>query len=152
MRYQYLLCLLLSTGALAYEDCLRKDSISCLQKTFFSKAKEFFDRDSLEIAPGVSLVRGARSGRNLAGDVADRQADIENFIGDEVESFVRERSLKVSVGFNFYSKLDLFDWFIGSKIFKITFGLFLKYLTSVAGLQKMQKKKVKFFEKFINFN
>ncbi|OXU22419.1 hypothetical protein TSAR_010530 [Trichomalopsis sarcophagae] len=92
------------------DECLQKDSISCVQKTLFRKAKEFFGRESFELVNGVSLVkakaegRGARSGKDLvyeqevekAAGVAERQSALENFVGEEVSEFLTGRSLKIN--------------------------------------------------------
>lgn len=99
----------LGVGGQSIDECLQKDSISCVQKTLFRKAKEFFGRESFELVNGVSLVkateegRGARSGKDLvyeqevekAAGVAERQSALENFVGDEVSEFLTGRSLKV---------------------------------------------------------
>ncbi|CAL7938064.1 unnamed protein product [Xylocopa violacea] len=93
------------------EDCLQSDSISCVQKSLYRKAKEFFDKDSLELFSGVSLVRNAdslgRSSRtskelmyeqeiDAANNVADRQSALENFVSDEAGEFLTGRSLKIN--------------------------------------------------------
>ncbi|XP_058793664.1 uncharacterized protein LOC131665642 [Phymastichus coffea] len=95
--------------AQSIDECLQQDSISCVQKSLFRKAKEFFDSENLEIATGVSLVkstadRNSRSGKNLvyeqeinqANDVAERQSALENFVGDEVGDFFSGRSLRIN--------------------------------------------------------
>lgn len=95
--------------AQSIDECLNQDSIACVQKSLFRKAKEFFDKDSFELVTGVSLVkskadRSSRSGKNLvyeqeidgANDVTERQSALENFVGDEVSDFFSGRSLRVS--------------------------------------------------------
>lgn len=92
------------------DNCLQKDSISCLQKSLYRKAKEFFDTDNLEVVSGVSLVksgdsqsRSSRTGKDLAYDqeidsannVADRQNALVNFVSEEAGEFLTGRSLKV---------------------------------------------------------
>jgi len=88
------------------DECLKQDSISCVQKTLYRTAKEFFAKDKLELINGVSLVKSnanARSGKELAydqemeaaSDIAGRQNSLENFINDEVEQFLTSRSLRV---------------------------------------------------------
>lgn len=98
------------TAGQSLEDCLQSDSISCVQKSLYRKAKEFFDKDNLELFSGVSLVKSAeaqgrssRTGKDLAYDqeigaannVADRQSVLENFVGEEAGEFLTGRSLKV---------------------------------------------------------
>ena len=93
------------------DECLQQDSISCVQRSLYRTAKEFFEKDSLEIVSGVSLVKSASSGaRNArtgkavtydkeidaATDVAGRQSVLENFVGDEASEFLSGRSLRVS--------------------------------------------------------
>lgn len=107
---------LIATFALAagqtFENCLEKDSIACVQKSLYRKAKEFFDTGDMEIFSGVSLVksgdaqgRGSRSGKDLmydqeidaANNVADRQNALVNFVSDEAGEFLTGRSLKVGL-------------------------------------------------------
>ncbi|XP_076241002.1 DUF1676 domain-containing protein Osi6 [Calliopsis andreniformis] len=106
---------LLATFALAagqtFENCLEKDSIACVQKNLYRKAKEFFDSDNVEIFSGVSLVksgdsqgRGSRSGKELmydqeidgASNVADRQNALMDFVSAEAGEFLTGRSLKIN--------------------------------------------------------
>jgi len=88
------------------DECLKQDSISCVQKTLYRTAKEFFAKDKLELINGVNLVKSnadARSGKELAydqemetaSDIAERQNSLENFINDEVGQFLTSRSLRV---------------------------------------------------------
>lgn len=89
-------------------ECLRQDSISCVQKSLYRKAKEFFGNDNLEIVNGVTLVKSAarnsRTGNEVffdqeieaANNVADRQSALENFVGEEASEFLTGRSLRVS--------------------------------------------------------
>ncbi|KAI4495825.1 hypothetical protein M0802_008448 [Mischocyttarus mexicanus] len=96
------------------DECLQKDSISCVQKSIYEKAKEFFGKESLEILPGVNLVksqdtnnaenRNARSSKDIiydqeidgANDVAERQNLLESFVGEEVSNYFTGRSLKIN--------------------------------------------------------
>ncbi|KOC70945.1 hypothetical protein WH47_04931 [Habropoda laboriosa] len=93
------------------EDCLQNDSISCVQKSLYRKAKEFFDKDSYELFSGVSLVKNAdnqgrssRTGKDLlydqeidtANNVADRQSALESFVSDEAGEFLTGRSLRIN--------------------------------------------------------
>jgi len=101
------------------DECLKQDSISCVQKTLYRTAKEFFAKDKLELINGVSLVKSnanARSGKELAydqemeaaSDIAERQNSLENFINDEVGQFLTSRSIrvhkKISETRNYYIK------------------------------------------------
>lgn len=109
--------------AQSIDECLKLDSISCIQKSLFRKAREFFDRDSFEIVAGVSLVKGkdgraSRTGKQLmyqqqidkADNVVERQSALEKFLGEEVSDFVQGRSLKVSSPF-FFLKIVLLTFF-----------------------------------------
>ncbi|XP_003401369.1 uncharacterized protein LOC100649553 [Bombus terrestris] len=93
------------------EDCLQSDSISCVQKSLYRKAKEFFDKDSFELFSGVSLVkstdsqgRSARTSKELmyeqeidaANSVTDRQSALENFVSEEAGEFLTGRSLRIN--------------------------------------------------------
>ncbi|KAL0105059.1 hypothetical protein PUN28_016592 [Cardiocondyla obscurior] len=90
------------------DDCLKQDSISCVQKTLYRTAKEFFAKDTLELVKGVSLVKSnanARSGKELAydqeieaaNDIAERQNSLENFISDGAGQFLTGRSLRINL-------------------------------------------------------
>ncbi|XP_076174706.1 DUF1676 domain-containing protein Osi6 [Ptiloglossa arizonensis] len=93
------------------DSCLEKDSISCVQKSLYRRAKEFFDMDNFEIIGGVSLVkssdaqgRGSRSGKELifdqeieaANSVSDRQDALVNFVSEEAAEFLTGRSLRIN--------------------------------------------------------
>ncbi|XP_029160704.1 uncharacterized protein LOC114932590 [Nylanderia fulva] len=93
------------------DECLKEDSIACVQKTLYRTAKEFFAKDKLELVNGVSLVkshsddRSARSGKELAydqeidaaNDINERQNTLENFISDEAGEFLSGRSLRINL-------------------------------------------------------
>ncbi|KYQ59792.1 hypothetical protein ALC60_01177 [Trachymyrmex zeteki] len=90
------------------DECLKQDSISCVQKTLYRTAKEFFSKDKLELINGVSLVKSnvnARSIKELAYDqemeaannIAERQNSLENFISDETGQFLTGRSLRINL-------------------------------------------------------
>lgn len=89
--------------------CLENDSISCIQRNLYRRAKEFFDNDNIELINGVTLVksadsRNARSSKeviyeqeiNTANNVADRQHVLENFVGESAKDFLSGRSLKIN--------------------------------------------------------
>ncbi|KAF7407997.1 uncharacterized protein V1477_004606 [Vespula maculifrons] len=95
------------------DECLQQDSISCVQKSIYRKAKEFFGKDSLEIVPGINLIRSqdansdgrnARSSKDLiydqeidgANDVAERQNVLESFVGEEASNYFTGRSLRIN--------------------------------------------------------
>ncbi|XP_017891510.1 uncharacterized protein LOC108631852 [Ceratina calcarata] len=91
------------------DECLQSDSISCVQKSLYRKAKDFFEADSYELFSGVSLVkneqgRGSRTNKELlyeqeidaANSVTDRQSALENFVSDEAGEFLTGRSLKIN--------------------------------------------------------
>lgn len=91
------------------EDCLTQDSIACVQRSIYRKAKEFFGKDSFELISGVSLVKAKedRSSRTKedvlydqeidnANNVVERQSALENFVGAEATGFFSGRSLKVT--------------------------------------------------------
>lgn len=99
------------------DECLKKDSISCVQRSLYKRAKEFFDKESFEIVSGVSLVRAKNKDENgrsnpktmtyeqeivETNDVSERQNALENFVGEEVGQFFSRRSLQVSSRTFFY--------------------------------------------------
>jgi hypothetical protein len=91
------------------DECLKQDSISCVQKTLYRTAKELFAKDKLELVSGISLVksdadtRSSRSGKELvydqemdaANDIVGRQNTLENFISDKAGQFLTGRSIRV---------------------------------------------------------
>ncbi|EZA55586.1 hypothetical protein DMN91_009106 [Ooceraea biroi] len=93
------------------DECLKQDSISCVQKTLYRTAKELFAKDKLELVSGISLVksntdaRSSRSSKELvydqemdaANDIVDRQNTLENFISDEAGEFLTGRSLRINL-------------------------------------------------------
>ncbi|XP_015525059.1 DEAD-box ATP-dependent RNA helicase 52A [Neodiprion virginianus] len=97
-------------SAQTLDDCLQQDSISCVQKSLYRRAKEFFGQDKFEIVRGVSLVksqdsRGAKTGEDVVYDqeievtkstVAERQNSLENFVTDKISGFVSGRSLQIN--------------------------------------------------------
>ncbi|XP_011314555.1 uncharacterized protein Osi6 [Fopius arisanus] len=106
-----IVCLSMAVVAISGQDiteCLRQDSISCVQKSLYRHAKNFFGKDNLEIVNGLSLVksadRGSRTGNEVfydqeieaASNVADRQSALENFVGEEVSDFLTGRSLRIN--------------------------------------------------------
>ncbi|OXU22418.1 hypothetical protein TSAR_010529 [Trichomalopsis sarcophagae] len=105
----FVVALAAAASAQSIDECLQQDSISCVQKSLYRKAKEFFDKDSFELVTGVSLVkaksdRSSRSGKDLvyeqeidqAPSVAERQSALENFVGEEVSDFFSGRSLRIN--------------------------------------------------------
>ncbi|XP_031847471.1 DUF1676 domain-containing protein Osi6 [Nomia melanderi] len=93
------------------ESCLEKDSISCVQKNLYRRAKEFFDSDSMEIFSGVTLVksgdsqgRSSRTGKQLvydqeidaANSVSERQDALVNYVSEEAGEFLSGRSLRIN--------------------------------------------------------
>ncbi|KAL7296197.1 hypothetical protein TKK_0010736 [Trichogramma kaykai] len=98
--------------ALTVDECLQKDSITCVQKSLYKRAKELFEKDSYELVAGVSLVKsrrddGARSGTGgkaakyeeeieKASGIGERQAALENYISEEIGDFFTGRSLKIN--------------------------------------------------------
>lgn len=98
------------------DECLEQDSISCIQKSLYRRAKEFFSKDNVEIVRGVSLVksqdsRAAKSSDDLVFDqeietakssVTDRQNALENFVTDKISGFISSRSLQVKVSLVYY--------------------------------------------------
>lgn len=92
--------------AVAADDCLQKDSISCLQLQTFRSLRSFFSQDNIEIFGGLSLVKNAEAkGRSLdnkeaeadiaeTNDVEKRENILEEFAVNKVMNFFQERSLR----------------------------------------------------------
>ncbi|XP_049859827.1 uncharacterized protein LOC126354315 isoform X2 [Schistocerca gregaria] len=94
------------------DSCLKKDSIQCMQLVAYRNIRAFFDRDSIPLVTGLSLVRESEVGsavsstsaaRELgrqveeAQDVSSREQALEQFALGEAAAFVRERSLRVDL-------------------------------------------------------
>ncbi|XP_011703622.1 PREDICTED: uncharacterized protein LOC105459366 [Wasmannia auropunctata] len=103
-----LMTVVVFTAGQSIDECLKQDSISCVQKSLYRTAKEFFAKDKLELVKGVSLVKSnadARSGKELAydqemegaSDIAERQNSLENFISEEAGQFLTGRSLRINL-------------------------------------------------------
>lgn len=106
-----------AASAQTLDDCLQQDSISCVQKSLYRRAKEFFSEDKLDIVRGVSLIksqesRNAKSSDDVVYDqeiegktsVTERQNTLENFVTDKISGFVSGRSLQVRVPLFLYSR------------------------------------------------
>lgn len=105
-KFLILMTAVILTSGQSIDECLKQDSISCVQKTLYRTAKEFFAKDKLELVKGVNIVKSnvdTRSGKELAydqemeaaSDIAERQNSLENFISDEAGQFLTGRSLRV---------------------------------------------------------
>lgn len=89
----------------ATDDCLQKDSISCLQLQTYRSLKSFFAQDNIELFGGLALVKnGVPKGRSLepkaeadlqeTNDVERRENLLEDFAIQNVMNFFQERSLR----------------------------------------------------------
>ncbi|XP_046409234.1 uncharacterized protein LOC124174169 [Ischnura elegans] len=88
----------------AFSECLRRDSIKCVQVHAFRAMRAFFGQERVRLGAGLELVResGAgeeRSGRGTAlelpGEGAEeREAALEAFAVDNAVRFLSERSLR----------------------------------------------------------
>ncbi|CAG5078230.1 Protein of unknown function [Cotesia congregata] len=109
--YLKIVCFSMAVVLISGQDinqCFEQDSISCVQKSLYRKAKEFFTKDNIELFSGVSLVKAAdRNSRtakdviydqeiDAANDVEGRQSALENFVSDEASDFLTGRSLRIN--------------------------------------------------------
>lgn len=88
------------------DDCLQKDSISCLQLQTYRQLRSFFSQDNIELFGGLSLVKNNEpKGRSLdnkdadaeiaeTNDVEKRENVLEDFAIHKVINFFQERSLR----------------------------------------------------------
>lgn len=88
------------------DNCLQKDSISCLQLQTYRSLRSFFSQDNIELFGGLSLVKNAEpKGRSLdkkdndaditeTNDVEKRENLLEDFAVSQVMNFFQERSLR----------------------------------------------------------
>jgi len=108
MKLFIVTCLLISVAFAAdepsnFQDCLEKDSISCVQVAAFRKAKSFFDQQTINLFGGLSLAKSERGGKSLeeptieiesANTVETRENALENYVMNRAKNFFQERSLK----------------------------------------------------------
>ncbi|KAG4067960.1 hypothetical protein HA402_010646 [Bradysia odoriphaga] len=100
-------CLLISAVFAAdesssFQDCLEKDSISCIQVAVYRKAKSFFEQPKIDIFGGLSLAKSERAGKSLdeptidiesANTVETRENALESYVVNRAKNFFQERSL-----------------------------------------------------------
>nr|CAD7268070.1 unnamed protein product [Timema shepardi] len=100
-----------NTEEVAVEDCLKKDSISCVQMLVYRKMKTFFNQDNIELIGGLSLVRDPNRvdhGRSLqdadlegkvmeSKDVENRENAMESFVVKKAFSFFEGRNLNLDL-------------------------------------------------------
>lgn len=82
-------------------DCLRKDSISCVQLTIYRHIRTFFDKPSTELPGGFSLEHGtaltpSQTGESveMARSVQEREAALQTFVAERISAFVTASHLK----------------------------------------------------------
>lgn len=91
------------------DECLKKDSISCVQIQVFRNIRSFFNQGSVDLFGGLSLVKNPvpedESARKVsedvssesqilsAGDVEKREDILESFTLAKASNFFQERSL-----------------------------------------------------------
>lgn len=124
--YLKIVCFSMAVVLISGQDinqCFEQDSISCVQKSLYRKAKEFFTKDNIELFSGVSLVKAAdRNSRtakdviydqeiDAANDVEGRQSALENFVSDEASDFLTGRSLRVIIFSIVSSLIFFFFWY-----------------------------------------
>ncbi|XP_071441022.1 uncharacterized protein [Hetaerina americana] len=84
----------------AFRDCLRRDSIKCVQLQAFRSIRSFFGQERVRLGAGLELVRedtgGERAGREveLPEGVEEREEALEAFAVDGALRFLGERSLR----------------------------------------------------------
>jgi hypothetical protein len=90
-----------------YNDCLKKDSVSCVKYKLFSFVdKVLGTKDSFTLTEGVTVVKNAGSPPEVSGDGAPRaiadgseedNRDFESMIVNRVERFLKTHTLKVDL-------------------------------------------------------
>lgn len=89
-----------------YNDCLRKDSVSCVKYKLFSFVdKVLASKDSFSLTEGVTVVKSPGVGdggpRALDQEAADSQAtDVESMLVSRVDRFLRTHTLKIDLNGN----------------------------------------------------
>lgn len=85
-----------------YNDCLRKDSVSCVKYKLFSFVdKVLATKDSFSLTEGVTVVKtpGAADGGPRAMDTPE-DADVETMLVGRVERFLRTHTVKIDLNGN----------------------------------------------------
>ncbi|XP_047113195.1 uncharacterized protein LOC124789773 [Schistocerca piceifrons] len=89
-----------------YNDCLRKDSVSCVKYKLFSFVdKVLASKDSFSLTEGVTVVKSPGVGdggpRALDQEAADSQStDVESMLVSRVDRFLRTHTLKIDLNGN----------------------------------------------------
>jgi hypothetical protein len=95
------------------DECLKKDSISCLQVRIYRSIKSFLDQDRIDLIGGFSLVREEDSKNEAkamttediiseeqflgAHDFESRESAIESFVYQKISVFFQEHSIRWNV-------------------------------------------------------
>jgi hypothetical protein len=99
--------------AITLDECLKKDSISCLQVQIYRSIKSFLDQDRIDLIGGFSSVREEDckneakamktediiSEEQILGahDFESRESAIESFVYQKISVFFQEHSIRWSV-------------------------------------------------------
>lgn len=99
--------------AITFDECLKKDSISCLQVRIYKSIKSFLDHDRIDLIGGFSLVREEDSKNEAkamttediiseeqilgAHDFESRESAIESFVYQKINVFFQEHSIRWNV-------------------------------------------------------
>jgi hypothetical protein len=92
------------------EECFNKNSVSCIQIQMYRNFKSFVDRDKIDLASGLSLVREEGGRKRVeeretediiaeeqilsAQDLKTRESAIESFVYQKLMAFFQERSIR----------------------------------------------------------
>ncbi|KAB0794505.1 hypothetical protein PPYR_11344 [Photinus pyralis] len=92
----------------SFQDCLRKDSISCLQMQVYRTAKSIVSNESISLADGIMQIRLGNDSQSLAleenydklfgktEEVEERQTLLETYLMEVVESLWKRRTVSFS--------------------------------------------------------
>jgi hypothetical protein len=99
--------------ALTLDECLKEDSVSCLQVRIYRSVKNILDQDRIDLIGGFSLVREEDSKNEVkarttedtvseeqilgAHDFKSRESAIESFVYQKINVFFQEHSIRWNV-------------------------------------------------------
>ena len=103
----------LPAPAITLDECLKKDSISCLQVRIYRSMKSFFNQDRIDLIGGFSLVREEDSKNEAkamktediiseeqilgAHDFESRESAIESYVYQKISVFFQEHNIRWNV-------------------------------------------------------
>ena len=81
-----------------YNDCVRKDSVSCVKYKLFNFVDKFMDRtDTFALTEGVTVVKTGEIATDGAPRALNTDEPIESLVMDRVQDFLQTHTIKVEL-------------------------------------------------------